>query len=258
MIAKRMGRAADWEGETQEEWYDARCKRDLGISWADMVKRLSWQMPTPPPPAYNKYQISGTFGTYTRKAELYSTIFKKWGYPPLLTYAEPGYSAEYQPEMAKQYPLILSTGKRQAGWFHSEFRMVPWLREIVREPWLFITPKDAEPLGIKDGDWVWIESPVGKCMNKAVVTEGLLPGVVVNAQHAWWRPEKSAQEDLHGAFEWNIGCVIQDEFHDPECGGWPLKSQLCKVYKASPADIQKYKPEITLEQLKQLMPLKEV
>lgn len=91
-------------------------------------------------------------------------------------------------------------------------------------------------------------------MGKAVFA-GTHPKVLTYSQHAWWRPEKPAEEDLHGAFEWNAEVLVDDKYVDPECGGQPMKSQLCKVYKASAQDIEKYKPDITREQLEALMPI---
>lgn len=56
---------------------------------------------------------------------------------------------------------------------------------------------------------------------------------VVHAEHGWWFPELPGEEPwLHGVFESNINVLMDDERCDPVHGGWPLKTGLCKVYKA--------------------------
>ncbi|MBI4561092.1 MAG: molybdopterin-dependent oxidoreductase [Candidatus Rokubacteria bacterium] len=61
----------------------------------------------------------------------------------------------------------------------------PWLLEQpavhVRaswEPWMEIHPKTATALGVKDGDWVWVESAKGRIRLKARLYAGTLPDVV--------------------------------------------------------------------------------
>ena len=64
--------------------------------------------------------------------------------------------------------------------------------------------------------------------------EGIDPKVV-HAQHGWWFPELPGEEPwLHGVWESNINVCTDD---DPDIcgkkhGGWPLKTAMCKVYKA--------------------------
>jgi molybdopterin-containing oxidoreductase family iron-sulfur binding subunit len=61
----------------------------------------------------------------------------------------------------------------------------PFLQEIL-DPhlgmrwgsWVEINPQAAAPLGIGDGDLVWLESPVGKIKVQARLTPGAMPNVV--------------------------------------------------------------------------------
>ncbi len=45
-----------------------------------------------------------------------------------------------------------------------------------------INRRTAERLGIKDGDWIWIESPVRRVRGRAVLREGIHPEVVLTVQ----------------------------------------------------------------------------
>jgi anaerobic selenocysteine-containing dehydrogenase len=79
---------------------------------------------------YEKYKKNG-FATPSGKMELYSSILEKYGYDPLPNFQEPPESFLSTPELAKEYPLILTTGGRVQCYFHSEYRQVPSPAEIT-------------------------------------------------------------------------------------------------------------------------------
>ena len=85
---------------------------------------------------------------------------------------------------------------------------------------------------MKDGDWVWVETPQVKGERvrfKVKVTSNIDPRVV-HAAHAWWYPEKPAPE--HGCFESNIDVVLTDDPpREAICGSVPMRGTLCKLYK---------------------------
>ncbi|MFC2056743.1 molybdopterin-dependent oxidoreductase [Chloroflexota bacterium] len=174
------------------------------------------------------------FPTPTGKLEVYSVKLKEWGYDPIYVhYVEPPESPYSTPELAKEYPLILTTGKRTPVFYHSEYRQLPWLREIFPVPLLGINPEAATELGIKDGDWVWIESPRGRVRHVAHLTNGIHPRVVQSYQHNWWYPEKPATpENPKGVFDSNINVLMDSEHTDSVGGSTVHRGLLCKVYKA--------------------------
>jgi anaerobic selenocysteine-containing dehydrogenase len=171
------------------------------------------------------------FNTPTGKVELYSTHLERMGYDPLPSYEEPHMSPYSTPELAKEYPLILSTGRRSVLYFHAEHRNIKPLRELEPHPVVEIHPDTARFLGINDGDWVWLENPHGRCKRKARYFHGIHPKVV-QSPHGWWLPEKKAEE-LFGLWEVNINTLIPDGTQ-AKCGfgGGQYKSIMCKVYKA--------------------------
>ncbi len=178
---------------------------------------------------YEKYKTKG-FSTPTGKVELYSTMLEKWGYDPLPKYNEPHESPVSKPEMTDDYPFILVTGARSPGFFHTENRQLPWLREQHPEPFIEIHPDTASKLGILNGDWVTIESPRGKVRQKAKIFEGIHPQVV-GAQHAWWYPEKKKEKG--GWAESNINILTDNSFEscDPAMGSTSVRTLLCNIYK---------------------------
>ena len=91
----------------------------------------------------------------------------------------------------EEYPIILTTGRRIPVYFHSEHRQLPWCRELWPAPRLELNPADAEKLGLKQGDWAWIETAWGKVRQCVDLYHGIAPGWA-NAEHAWWFPELPA------------------------------------------------------------------
>lgn len=171
------------------------------------------------------------FRTPTGKIELYSTHFEQFGYDPLPSYQEPHMSPYSTPELAKEYPLILSTGRRSVLYFHAEHRNIDALRELEPDPVIEIHPETAKDLGIADGDWVWVENAHGRCKRKATYLPLIHPRVV-QAAHGWWLPEIKP-EDMFGLWDVNINQLIPDGT-SAKCGfgGGQYKSLLCKVYRA--------------------------
>jgi anaerobic selenocysteine-containing dehydrogenase len=87
-----------------------------------------------------------------------------------------GNEAEF-PFLLFPYRLLALTSGRHANLpFLQEF-LAPHLRERWSS-WVEINPQTAARLGIADGDWVWIESPVGRVKTRARLYAGAMPQVV--------------------------------------------------------------------------------
>jgi anaerobic selenocysteine-containing dehydrogenase len=171
------------------------------------------------------------FDTPSGKIELYSEKIESMGLSSMPVYVEQPESPLGSPELAKEYPLILTTGLRSPVYFHSQYRQIPRLRAIHPDPIMRINPATAAKYGISDGDWVFIETLRGRCKQKAKLTLGIDPRVIM-AEHDWWFPEKSVEDGLHGAFESNINVVTSHQPpYDPGFGSTPSRSLLCKIYK---------------------------
>jgi len=137
-------------------------------------------------------------------------------------------------DIAKEYPLILTTGGRVRPLFHSEMRQFGiGMREQHPDPLMDIPPDTAGKLGISDGDWVCIENLRGVIKQKARVTDAIHPSVI-NVESHWWFPEQPAEEpSLYGLWQSNANVLTLDDPDkcDPITGGWALRALLCKVYK---------------------------
>ena len=176
---------------------------------------------------FYKYKEKG-FSTPTKKVEIYSTILEKWGADPLPKYTEIPESPVSQPKLAEKYPYILNAGYRTPTFFHSANRQLPWLREIRPDPIVELHPETAEKHDIREGDWIWIESPRGRAKLKAKLNTGISPKVVV-AEHGWWYPEVSTPDRGWDISNINLLTDNSHESMDPVMGATNLRVLLCNI-----------------------------
>src|SRR5689334_20384676 len=93
-------------------------------------------------------------------------------------------------DAVKSYPLILTSGRLteyEGG--GDETRSNPWLAELQQEMFVEINPKDANDRGVKDNEYVWVETPTkARLKVKTLVTERVGPGTVFCPFHfaGWW------------------------------------------------------------------------
>lgn len=228
-LGMRLGQEQEWPWKDLEEVYDYMLE-PIGMTFKEFMDKGGFDFP---PDEYKKYEKMG-FATYTGKVELYSTVLERLGYDPLPRYEEPFETPISCPDLAKEYPLMLITGGRFLPMYHSEHRQIDLVRKRHPHPLVQINPETAKGLDINDGDWVWIESPRGRIRMKCQLFEGIDPRVV-HCEHGWWFPELPGEEPwLHGVWESNVNILTDDEpEHCNQISGiWPLKTALCKVYKA--------------------------
>jgi len=222
-MAHRLGLHEAFPWKDSAEYLDWVLK-DTGLNFEQFCERgiIISEM------RYRKYETEG-FQTPTGKFEISSSVMEAMGLSPLPLFREPPLSPISTPELAKEFPLILISGTKIRNFFHSEFRQIKSLRHGNPDPLVEIHPNTASSLGICEGDWVWIESPVARVKMRAKLFQGIMPNVV-NAQHAWWFPEENPPE--YGWKRSNVNLLYGDTHFDPENGSEPLKSYLCKLYKA--------------------------
>ena len=247
-------RIADWDeykAEFQEKgWFDSKVE-----------KPRAWG-------TYRRYQlgngeISGGFppmpvqrqgwNTTTHKQEIWSTVLESWLVNGVQNDGKPEKRADTGQEFSADevFPkfveaphgpiedpdlftddnsFLMTTGRRQGTYFHSEHRQLPWCRELWPVPRLEMNPVDAERLGLDQGDWVWIETDQHKIREVVDLYYGIAPGVV-NAEHQWWYPEL-AQVD-HGFKLSGVNCLLDRHAQDRICGSSNLRAYGVKVYKAT-------------------------
>lgn len=234
-LAIRLGLGDYFPWKTDEEFAEYRLE-PLGMTFKEaateryIISSEPWTYET----INTKTGKPTGFATPSGKFELYSNVFKELGQDPLPFFEEPAESPIRTPDVARDYPLILTTCARVLPFFESMHHQLGMgLREQHPEPLVEIHPETAQELGIADGDWVYIETRRGVITQKARVTDSIHPQVV-NAESNWWFPEQPAQEPwLHGLWQSNTNVLTMD---DPDAcdrlsGGAAMSALLCKVYK---------------------------
>ena len=224
-----------WPWETVEEMF-SHILSETGLDFEGVRETAPSYLPF----EYNKHEKGlmrpdgqPGFLTPTGKVELKSLGLEFMGFDPLPTYNEPPMTPYSQPELAKDYPLVLQTGARQHNTFHSENRMSGRLRPIHPEPTVMIHPDTAAELGVRDGEWVWVEGPVGttgrvaRARRVAEVTTAIDPRCA-SSDHGWWHPEGDP-ENLFDVNEININNLIPWTTGLTGVGA-NYKCILCKIY----------------------------
>lgn len=166
-------------------------------------------------PPYEKYEHTG-FSTPSGKMEFASTILKDAGLDPLPRYQEPKLSQHSTPQVARKFPLILTTGARLPMYVHSRTFRLPWIRRLRPDPMVDINPIDAEARCVSQDDRVRLSTQRGSIRVKANLTEVVPPGTV-NIYHGY-----------PGA---DINQLIEPDYLDPISGYPGFKSLLCEVTK---------------------------
>jgi anaerobic selenocysteine-containing dehydrogenase len=154
------------------------------------------------------------FPTPSGKVELYCETLKSIGADPLPKYIEPAESPVSTPDVAKEYPLILTTGARVNEYWHSCFHAIPKLRERTPEPTAEISPESATAYGVRDGEMAILESKRGHIEIKIRVTNDIMPGVV-SIPHGW--------------VQGNANLLTDDSLHDRASGYPNLHALLCRI-----------------------------
>ena len=113
---------------------------------------------------------------------------------------------EYVPTDEKtgpRFPLLLTTGR-----ILSQYNVGAQTRRTENVAWhkedrLEIHPHDAEERGIKDGDWVKVQSRSGATALRALVTDRVAPGVVYTTFH---HPDTQANVVTTDYSDWATNC----------------------------------------------------
>ena len=236
-LAKRVGLGREfWEGDP-EAGYEHELE-PTGVTLTQL-KESPGGISVAATPRYRKFAatdehgIGRGFNTPDKKVAVYSHTFAAHGFSPLPEYLEPLISPVSRSDLAAEYPLVLTNAKFTT-YIHSQLRGLSSLRKTSPEPTADIHPDTAVPHGIKNRDWMIIESPRGAITARARVTDAIAPGVVC-CQHGWWQDCK--QLDLPGYASVGTGSanpslLIGSDLADPISGSLPHRSYLCRVRPA--------------------------
>ncbi|HEY1325934.1 MAG TPA: formate dehydrogenase subunit alpha [Casimicrobiaceae bacterium] len=142
-------------------------------------------------------------------------------------------------EVAKHFPLVLTSGRLveyEGG--GDETRSNRFLAELQQENFVEINPADANDRGIRDGEYVWVQTPTGAQLKvKALVTERVGRGTTFVPFHfaGWWMGKDMLQYYPEGAAPIVRGEAVNTATtygYDSVTMMQETKTTLCQVAKA--------------------------
>ncbi len=236
-LAKRLGFGEQfWNGDIEAGYAYELVPSGISLKH---LKNSPGGISKPVQPSYEKHAKKNNdgvlrgFTTPSKKVEIYCHKFATHGYPTMPEYVEPALSPVSRPEVAADYPLVLTNAKFTT-FVHSQQRALPSLRKAAREPMADIHPDSAARFGIENKQWMIVESPRGAIKVRARVTPNIVPGVVC-CQHGWWQACKELTlpgYNPYGSDGANPATLIGTDLTDPVSGSLPHRSYLCRVRPA--------------------------
>ena len=192
-----------------------------GITWDDFKERriLSHERTYGVPDA--------PFRTPSGKVEIVSEqMAQLFGSSPIPLWEE--VSSLPLGEPSEEYPLLLTT-RCEAAYKLTGFKQVHYMRRHMPDPIVEMNPETAQQAGIEEGDWVYIETRMGRIQQKLALDKDMHPAVVL-AAFGWWFPE-----DPSNLLQWdksNVNILFDSEPDEPATGALELRGMPCRVYKA--------------------------
>ena len=142
-------------------------------------------------------------------------------------------------DFSQDFPTILTSGRLveyEGG--GDETRSNPWLAELQQDMFVEINPRDANNLGIRDKDMVWVHGPEGaKVKVMAMVTERVGSGVAFMPFHFGGHFEGKDLRDKYpeGADPYVLGestNTAQTYGYDSVTNMQETKATLCRIERA--------------------------
>jgi hypothetical protein len=147
------------------------------------------------------------FNSPSRKLELYSETLADWGWPELATPTYLRTHVHHSLIDHEQGEYVLLPTYRLPTMVHSRSANAKYLTEISHTHPLLVCPEDAERIGLVTGELARVETEIGWFVIKALVTEGIRPGVVAASHHMGrWRLKEDA-----GNARWSSALVDMAE-----------------------------------------------
>ena len=96
------------------------------------------------------------------------------------------------------------------------------------DPIVQMNPETAQEAGLKEGDWIYIETRMGQIQQKLALDRDVDPRVVY-AAFGWWFPEEPSN-----FMQWdksNVNILFDSEPEEPATGSLELRGMPCRAFK---------------------------
>ncbi len=149
------------------------------------------------------------------------------------------YRSIQQKDFSKDFPIILTSGRLveyQGG--GEQTRSNRWLAELQQNMFVEINPYDANTIGVRDGQMVWVEGPEGgRVLVMALVTERVDRGVAFMPFHfgGWFQGADLRAKYPEGTDPYVLGeasNTAQTYGYDSVTQMQETKTTLCRIVPA--------------------------
>ena len=214
-LAKRVG-LGQYFWENVDEALDYMVK-PLGLTWEKFRDEVIYLHGTS---TYNPERVNG-YQTRSGKVELVVHSLEEAGVDSLPRFEQLKEPLTGKFDCSDEFPLIMTDYKSEI-FMLSGYRNLERLKSKSLPPTVYMNPDTAAGYGFKDGDWIWIETYMGRIKQQLALQEGMHPKVV-NVEFGWgdWSyPEANM----------NLLTDYRQPYDRPT-GSVTLRGYACKVYK---------------------------
>jgi len=229
IMAKGVGDKSNWKTDLSGGIQRVAIKHGCAPFGNAKARTVVWNFPDPVPlhrePLYtNRRDLLPKYATYSDR-QMYRLPTR--------------YASIQEQDFSKEYPLILTSGRLveyEGG--GDESRSNPWLAELQQQMFVEINIADANNLGIRDGQMVWVEGPEkAKVKVAAMLTERVGRGVAFMPFH--WGGHFQGR-DLKGKYPDGAAPYVLGEAantamtygYDSVTNMQETKATLCKITRA--------------------------
>ncbi|HHY26859.1 MAG TPA: molybdopterin-dependent oxidoreductase [Desulfitobacterium dehalogenans] len=218
-LAQRMGYEDDCFKETGVDAIKGCLNTDSpvmkGVTY-DALKEKHWMRIDLGVP-FSDYK----FKTPSGKIEFYSEDMSKKGFDPVAEHYPQLESKEKSPDLYAKYPIhLLSPAIPQL--LNSQWHNIPYIQEIIGDPFIMMNKADADARGLKNDDWATVQNDRGTINLKVRVSSSVKSGVAMTGKDYW-------NKIVHGGN--SINRLTSDDLNDMN-GGASFNSNLVQVTKA--------------------------
>jgi anaerobic selenocysteine-containing dehydrogenase len=216
-LAKRVG-LEEYFWEDEEKALDYMVE-PLGHTWQQFRDEVIYLHGHS---AYHPELVTG-YKTKSGKVELYCAGLEKAGVDPIPRFEKLKDPLRGKFDVSEEFPLMMTNYKSEI-FMLSAYRNLDELKGKTLPPTVYMSPETADEYGLGDGDWIYIETYMGRIKQQLALQPKMHPKVV-NVEFGWGD---------FGFEDANMNLLTDfDHPWDLPTGSVAIRGYACKVYKAA-------------------------
>ncbi|MEW5725899.1 MAG: molybdopterin dinucleotide binding domain-containing protein, partial [Thermodesulfobacteriota bacterium] len=215
-LAKRVG-LGQYFWDDVEESLDYMV-RPMGMSWKTFRDEVIYRHGKS---KYDPEKVAG-YGTPSGKVELSCQSLEKSGVDPVPKFESLKHPLKGRFDLSDEYPLMMTNYKSEI-FMLSGYRNIERLSRKSLPPTVYMHPDTARAYGLAEGDWIWVETYMGRTRQQLAYQPGVHPKVV-NVEFGWgdWGYQEANM---------NLATDYRPPWDYPT-GSVALRGYPCRVYRA--------------------------